>query len=142
MGKQHRKHSYGKTWLRAPQSLQHGVHFAEQTLPKWGKASGICWDSCCVELPCPSSRQVTTMEGSEVASCCSLRKWQAKPLSACDSGCLGMGQQPSSGRSLYAQEQLECVNSRARASLFGLRCGLGVNRECTGSVGCAKTSRH
>lgn len=49
------------------------------------------------------------MKDSEVASCCSLRKWQAKTLSACDSGCLrlGMGEQPSTDRSSHAQGQLE-----------------------------------
>lgn len=82
----------------------------------------------------PGSRQVTTVKDSEVASCCSLRKWQEKSLCACDSGCLrlGTGEEPSSGRSSRAQGQLQRV--------FISLCS-GVNREHAASVRCAKTPR-
>lgn len=75
-----RKHSCGKTDLRAPRSLQHRLHFggAEAKGERLGfmASAGIYF----FELPCPSSCQVMTVKDSEVASCCSLRKWQAKSL--------------------------------------------------------------
>lgn len=143
-----RKNNCGKIWLEAPRSLQRRVHFAAASPAEAsGEELGLLASSGIyfVELPCPGSRQVMTMKDSEVASCCSLRKWQAQPRSACDSGCLclGTGGQPGSDGSSHAQGRLERVNSRARTiNLFELRCGLGVNRQCLALVGCAETPQH
>lgn len=137
-----------KLGSESPGPSDRGYTLPEQALPQQEEKGWVSRHLLAgiyvFELPCPSSRQVMTMKDSEVASCCSLRKWQAKSLSACDSGCLrlGTGDQPSSDRSSHAQGQLERVNSWARTiRLFGLRCGPGVNRERTASAGHAKTPR-
>lgn len=135
-----------KLGLEPPSTSDIGYILQKQALPKHAEKAWGSWHLLgfffFFELPCSSSRQVMTAKDSEVASCCSLRKWQAKSLSACDSGCLrlGMGEQPSSDRSSHAQGQLQRVNSWARTiRLFRLRCGPGVNRERTALAGRAKT---
>lgn len=52
-------------------------------------APRTCWDLS-FELVSAGSCQVMATKGLEVASCCSLKKWQLKCLCACDSGCLRM----------------------------------------------------